>query len=94
VRGAAVGTGTGTGTGTGIGSGPEPAAGRCGGEPLSDLVALAAQRIGTGDVVAAAKFGTPQAIDDPAREKQELDAVAAESPGLGSTNRREHPVLP
>ncbi|WP_325704091.1 gamma subclass chorismate mutase AroQ [Pseudonocardia sp.] len=51
--------------------------------PLSDLVALAAQRIGTGDVVSAAKFGTPQAIDDPAREKQELDAVAAESPGLG-----------
>lgn len=51
--------------------------------PLSDLVALAAQRIGTGDVVAAAKFGTPMTIDDPIREKQELDAVAAESPGLG-----------
>jgi chorismate mutase len=39
-------------------------------------VALAAQRIGTADVVSAAKFGTAQAIDDPAREKQELHAVA------------------
>jgi chorismate mutase len=57
--------------------------GAAGANPLSDLVALAARRIGTGDVVAAAKFGTPTAIDDPAREKQELDAVAAESPGLG-----------
>jgi chorismate mutase len=57
--------------------------GAAGADPLSDLVSLAARRIGTGDVVAAAKFGTPTAIDDPAREKQELDAVAVESPGLG-----------
>lgn len=67
---------------------PAPAPGQqpgssAGADPLSDLVALAVRRIGTGDVVSAAKFGTPQAIDDPAREKQELDAVAAESPGLG-----------
>lgn len=69
-------------------TGPAPApsqqpSGAAAADPLSDLVALAARRIGTGDVVAAAKFGTPTAIDDPAREKQELDAVAAESPGLG-----------
>jgi chorismate mutase len=69
-------------------TGPAPAPGQrpsgaAEADPLSDLVALAARRIGTGDVVAAAKFGTPTAIDDPVREKQELDAVAAESPGLG-----------
>jgi chorismate mutase len=62
---------------------PSQQAGGAAANPLGDLVALAAQRISTGDVVAAAKFGTPTAIDDPAREKQELDAVAAESPGLG-----------
>ena len=44
---------------------------------LGPLTALAVQRILLGDKVAAAKFGTDQPIDDPVRERQELDAVAA-----------------
>jgi chorismate mutase len=51
--------------------------------PLGPLAALAVERIRTGDAVSAAKFGSPQPIDDPAREQQELKAVAAQSPGLG-----------
>jgi chorismate mutase len=51
--------------------------------PLSDLAALAVQRIIIGHQVAAAKFGTPAPIDDPHREQQVLDSVAAASPGLG-----------
>jgi chorismate mutase len=52
-------------------------------DPFSGLAALAVQRIMTADQVAAAKFGTPQPIDDPPREQQELDSVAAASPGMG-----------
>jgi chorismate mutase len=37
----------------------------------------------TADQVAAAKFGTHQPIDDPPREQQVLDSVAAASPGMG-----------
>jgi chorismate mutase-like protein len=44
---------------------------------LGSLTSLAAQRILLGDKVAAAKFGTDQPIDDPSRERHELDAVAA-----------------
>lgn len=44
---------------------------------LVPLVDLAAQRVLVGDKVAAAKFGTDQPIDDPAREQQILDSVAA-----------------
>ena len=44
---------------------------------LGPLTSLAVQRILLGDKVAAAKFGTDQPIDDPLRERQELDAVAA-----------------
>jgi chorismate mutase len=52
-------------------------------DPLGGLVALAIERIDTADLVSAAKFGTPQPIDDPAREQQVLNAVAAQSPGMG-----------
>ncbi|MFF8652796.1 chorismate mutase [Streptomyces huasconensis] len=41
--------------------------------PLADL---SARRLATADLVAAAKYGTGGPIDDPAREKQVLDAVA------------------
>ena len=44
---------------------------------LGPLTAIALQRILLGDKVAEAKFGTDQPIDDPVREQQELDAVAA-----------------
>jgi chorismate mutase len=52
-------------------------------DPLGGLVALAIERINTADTVSAAKFGTAQPIDDPAREQQVLNAVAAQSPGVG-----------
>nr|CEL22409.1 Periplasmic chorismate mutase I precursor [Kibdelosporangium sp. MJ126-NF4]CTQ89264.1 Periplasmic chorismate mutase I precursor (EC 5.4.99.5) [Kibdelosporangium sp. MJ126-NF4] len=51
--------------------------------PLGPLADLAVRRILLGDLVAAAKFGTTQPIDDPVREKQVLDTVAAESVRLG-----------
>jgi chorismate mutase len=35
------------------------------------------------DKVAAAKFGTPSPIDDPVREQQIFDSVAAKAPALG-----------
>lgn len=52
-------------------------------DPLSGLASLAVQRIMTANQVAAAKFGTHQPIDDPPREQQVLDSVAAASPGMG-----------
>jgi chorismate mutase len=51
--------------------------------PLGPLADLAVQRILLGDKVAAAKFGTSQPIDDPVREQQVLDAVAARSASMG-----------
>ncbi|MFD6071706.1 chorismate mutase [Amycolatopsis lurida] len=50
---------------------------------LWQLTDLAAQRVQIADKVAAAKFGTPSPIDDPVREQQILDSVAAKAPGLG-----------
>ncbi|GGN59820.1 chorismate mutase [Actinoplanes lobatus] len=44
---------------------------------LKELVSLAAERLLLADRVAAAKFGTDQPIDDPAREQQVLDRAAA-----------------
>ncbi|GAB2848100.1 chorismate mutase [Lentzea nigeriaca] len=43
--------------------------------PLGDLTDLAVKRVQVADLVAAAKFGTTQPIDDPAREQQVLDTV-------------------
>jgi chorismate mutase len=51
--------------------------------PLGPLADLSVRRALLGDKVAAAKFGTTQPIDDPVREKQVLDQVAAESVRLG-----------
>lgn len=50
---------------------------------LDGLVTLAVRRLATADEVASAKFGTPQPIDDPARERQVLGAVAQGAPRLG-----------
>jgi len=55
--------------------------------PLSTLhpvVELAAARLATADLVAAAKWGTDSPIDDPAREQQVLDDVAAQAQQLGA----------
>lgn len=51
--------------------------------PLGPLTDLAVRRILLGDKVAAAKFGTGQPIDDPVREQQVLDQVAAQSTAMG-----------
>ncbi|PWG08114.1 chorismate mutase [Streptomyces sp. V2] len=51
---------------------------------LHSIADLAAQRLATADLVAAAKFGTSSPIDDPAREQQVLDAVAAQAEQLGA----------
>ncbi|MGW2379160.1 chorismate mutase [Streptomyces lincolnensis] len=48
--------------------------------PLTDLFA---QRLLLADKVAAAKYGTDKPIDDPVREQQILDDVAARAVGLG-----------
>ncbi|MER5389063.1 chorismate mutase [Saccharopolyspora sp. NPDC002686] len=50
---------------------------------LDPLLHSAAERVATSDQVAAAKWGTGQPIDDPAREQQVLDAVARKSAELG-----------
>ncbi|MDF3143434.1 MULTISPECIES: chorismate mutase [unclassified Streptomyces] len=48
--------------------------------PLTDLFA---ERLLVADKVAAAKYGTDKPIDDPVREQQILDDVAARATGLG-----------
>ena len=51
---------------------------------LHPVVELAAERLATADLVAAAKWGTDSPIDDPAREQQVLDNVAAQAQQLGA----------
>jgi chorismate mutase len=55
---------------------------------LRPLAVLSAQRLATGDLVAAAKWGTGSPVDDPAREQQVLDAVARQAAELGTDPRR------
>jgi chorismate mutase len=50
---------------------------------LGALTELFAERLLLADKVAAAKYGTEAPIDDPARERQILDDVAARAAGLG-----------
>lgn len=50
---------------------------------LRTVVSVAAERIVLADRVAAAKYGTPAPIDDPARERQILDDVGRRAAGLG-----------
>ncbi|MFI9252814.1 chorismate mutase [Streptomyces sp. NPDC053069] len=52
--------------------------------PLRPMASLAAERLATADLVAAAKWGTDSPIDDPAREQQVLDSVAAQAEQLGA----------
>ncbi|MFI9562154.1 chorismate mutase [Streptomyces rishiriensis] len=51
---------------------------------LRPVAELSAERLATADLVAAAKWGTTAPIDDPAREQQVLDAVAARATELGA----------
>ncbi|MFF1377515.1 gamma subclass chorismate mutase AroQ [Streptomyces sp. NPDC058308] len=48
------------------------------------LAALSAQRLATADLVAAAKYGTDSPIDDPAREREVLAAVARQAAEAGA----------
>ncbi|MGW2287902.1 chorismate mutase [Streptomyces phaeochromogenes] len=50
---------------------------------LGALTELFAERLLLADKVAAAKYGTESPIDDPVRERQILDDVAARAAGLG-----------
>ena len=50
---------------------------------LVALVDVTARRVEIGDTVAAAKWGTTQPIEDPAREKTVLDNAAAQAPTYG-----------
>ncbi|MFF3652615.1 chorismate mutase [Streptomyces sp. NPDC002181] len=52
-------------------------------QALGTIARLAAERVMTADTVAAAKWGTTQPIDDPAREKTVLDDAAAQAAKLG-----------
>ncbi|OKH98558.1 chorismate mutase [Streptomyces sp. CB02923] len=56
-------------------------------EALRPLAVLSAQRLATADLVAAAKWGTGSPVDDPARERQVLDAVARRAVELGTDPR-------
>ncbi|WP_258052510.1 chorismate mutase [Streptomyces sp. Ru73] len=51
---------------------------------LRPIAQLSAERLATADLVAAAKWGTDSPIDDPARERQVLDAVAQRARELGA----------
>ncbi|MFI8872545.1 chorismate mutase [Streptomyces sp. NPDC055243] len=51
---------------------------------LHPLVDLAAQRLATADLVAAAKYGTGSPVDDPAREQQVLDDVERQAREWGA----------
>ncbi|MGW2518424.1 chorismate mutase [Streptomyces sp. NPDC001617] len=51
---------------------------------LLPVASLAADRLATADLVAAAKWGTDSPIDDPAREQQVLDSVAAQAQRIGA----------
>lgn len=51
---------------------------------LHTLVGLSADRLATGDLVAAAKWGTGSPIDDPVREQQVLDSAAEQARKAGA----------
>lgn len=59
-------------------------------EPIARAVSL---RLATADAVAAAKWGTPSPIDDPAREAQVLNAVATQAAGEGLSAGRVQQVF-
>ncbi|WP_405614051.1 chorismate mutase [Streptomyces sp. NBC_00076] len=62
---------------------PAPVRAAVGAPGLAPLTELFAERLLLADKVAAAKYGTDKPIDDPVREQQILDDVAARAVGLG-----------
>ncbi|GAA2445390.1 chorismate mutase [Streptomyces pulveraceus] len=76
---------------------PATAATRPGGpsrwSPLFAVAELSARRIATGDLVAAAKWGTGEPVDDPAREERVLDSAAEQAGKLGADPRLTRLVL-
>ncbi|WSQ09328.1 chorismate mutase [Streptomyces sp. NBC_01231] len=62
---------------------PAPARAAVGAPGLAPLTEFFAERLLLADKVAAAKYGTDKPIDDPVREQQILDDVAARAVGLG-----------
>ncbi|WP_306338773.1 chorismate mutase [Streptomyces sp. KL118A] len=75
-----------SGGGTAVAAPAQPAAAASVGPygQLRPLADLSAQRLATADLVAAAKYGTDSPIDDPARERQVLDAVAGQAKEVGA----------
>ncbi|MEV7417068.1 chorismate mutase [Streptomyces sp. NPDC089919] len=67
----------------GAGGGPSPTGTARAQSALGTLVGLAGRRMMTADTVAAAKWGTSQPIDDPAREKTVIDGATAQGAKLG-----------
>ncbi|MFE1767497.1 chorismate mutase [Streptomyces angustmyceticus] len=63
---------------------PAPATAHSPNGPLRPLAALSAERLATGDLVAAAKWGTDSPIDDPAREQEVLNTVADQARQVGA----------
>ncbi|MDV7087468.1 chorismate mutase [Rhodococcus sp. IEGM 248] len=59
-------------------------------EPIARAVSL---RLATADAVAAAKWGTPSPIDDPAREAQVLGAVATQAADEGLSAGRVQQIF-
>ena len=59
-------------------------------EPIAQAVSL---RLATADAVAAAKWGTPSPIDDPAREAQVLGAVATQAADEGLSAGRVQQIF-
>lgn len=65
------------------GTGPTRSSTATAEQALGTIARLAGERVMTADTVAAAKWGTTQPIDDPAREKTVLDGAASQAAKLG-----------
>ncbi|MGW4332255.1 chorismate mutase [Rhodococcus koreensis] len=61
--------------------------------PLQPIALAVSLRLATADTVAAAKWGTPSPIDDPAREAQVLGAVASQAADEGLSAPRVQQIF-
>ncbi|MFD9665909.1 chorismate mutase [Rhodococcus sp. NPDC059968] len=61
--------------------------------PLEPIALAVSLRLSTADTVAAAKWGTPSPIDDPAREAQVLGAVATQAADEGLSAGRVQQIF-
>ncbi|MGW0905086.1 gamma subclass chorismate mutase AroQ [Streptomyces sp. NPDC002853] len=74
----------GSGGGAAVAASPAPRPAVSSYARLHSLADLAARRLATADLVAAAKYGTGSPVDDAARERQVLDDVARQARELGA----------